>query len=459
MTLAQQVEQYLATLDREGLAELVRELAEAPDVQRELGKRASEALNADGDLAAHWKGEAQDAAAAGGFINYRRSFDVAHEIDEVLDGLSDLMDRGRAEAALPALAYLVGRIRTLTQRADDSGGMLGACCQRAVELYAKACRADHPKPVPLAKWLFKYRIESPGWPDCDLAGFAPAFDAKAWRTYRELVANAASAGHDKEKFSEFELAQMRLELADHDGDVDLAVSLLSDGRTPKYAGIINRLMAAQRQSEALAWLDRYLASGRLTGRTIQRHNTFDLDAGAVIDILMAADRPGDALGVARQAYASTADNRWYDRLLQLGAQVDSAAAQREWVLRLLRARAEGPHGSGAQLVALALHERDLAAAWSAHDQYGAGSSWESLARASRDTHPARAAQLYLTAADQTLEVADPRNYAAAATYLAAATKLAAAAGTPELASDAVAEVRIRYARRPRLMAELAKVRL
>jgi hypothetical protein len=337
--------------------------------------------------------------------------------------------------------------------------MLGTCCQRAVELYAAACRAGHPKPVPLAKWLFKYRIESPGWPDCDLAAFAPAFDAKAWQVYRDLVANAGTAGHDPEKFSEFELAQMRLELADHDGDVDLAVALLCAGRTPHYAGIFDRLNAADRPAEALAWLDRYLASGRLSGRTIQSHNDFDLDAGVVIDLLMAAGRPTDALDVARKAYATTADNRWYDRLLQLGAQVDSAAAQREWVLALLRKRAEGPHGNGAQLVSLALHERDLAAAWAAHDQYGAGSSWESLARASRETHPARAAQLYLTAADQTLQVADPRNYAVAAQYLATATKLAAAAGMPTLASDAVAEVRAQYARRPRLMAELAKVKL
>ena len=59
---------------------------------------------------------------------------------------------------------------------------------------------------------------------------------------------------------------MLLELADHDGDVDRAVELLASGKYPEYGAVIDRLRAAGRPDEAIGWMDRAVAEGRVSGR-------------------------------------------------------------------------------------------------------------------------------------------------------------------------------------------------
>jgi hypothetical protein len=61
-----------------------------------------------------------------------------------------------------------------------------------------------------------------------------------------------------------------VELADHDGDVDRAVELLSGGvEHIPYGSVIDRVLAAGRDAEALDWLDRAVAARRIS--TLQRN--------------------------------------------------------------------------------------------------------------------------------------------------------------------------------------------
>lgn len=57
---------------------------------------------------------------------------------------------------------------------------------------------------------------------------------------------------------------MLVELADHDGDLDAAIEILShDAEHTSYGAIIDRLDAAGRSVDALSWTDRAVAKGKL----------------------------------------------------------------------------------------------------------------------------------------------------------------------------------------------------
>ena len=123
-----------------------------------------------------------------GFVDYRRSFEVAGVASEVLDELENHLNSGAAEVVRPALLRALTRLRKIIEQADDSSGSIGDECQRAADLYARACRLGEPDPVKLATWLVKFRADSPGWPHVVLADFVDAFDEQALGTYRRAVA-------------------------------------------------------------------------------------------------------------------------------------------------------------------------------------------------------------------------------------------------------------------------------
>ena len=199
-----------------------------------------------------------------GFVDYRRSFEVAGAASEMLDELENHVNSGAAEVARPALLRALTRLRKIIEQADDSSGSIGDQCQRAADLYARACRLGEPDPVKLATWLVKFRADSPGWPNLVLADFVDAFDEQALGTYRRAVAALDRKLEDRDQWGRFEVDAMLLELADHDGDVDRAVHLLAQREHPQYGAIVDRLRAAGRIEDAVAWIDRAVADGRVT---------------------------------------------------------------------------------------------------------------------------------------------------------------------------------------------------
>jgi hypothetical protein len=106
---------------------------------------------------------------------------VAREAEDLLDRLEPLLDAGAADAVAKALLRATTRLRQILLHADDSSGVIGSAGQRAVELYARACREGNPNPVSLAKWLVKFRRDSPGWPAVELSMFIDASTSEPWR--------------------------------------------------------------------------------------------------------------------------------------------------------------------------------------------------------------------------------------------------------------------------------------
>ena len=124
------------------------------------------------------------------YVDYRQSFQVAAAAEAVLDMLEDQLNTGTADTARPALLRTVTRLRKIVEYADDSSGVIGAAGQRAALLHARSCREGHPNRVTLARWLVRFRVESPGWPDVTLADYIAAFDEPALAAYRKDVAAA-----------------------------------------------------------------------------------------------------------------------------------------------------------------------------------------------------------------------------------------------------------------------------
>ena len=60
---------------------------------------------------------------------------------------------------------------------------------------------------------------------------------------------------------------MLLELADHDGDVDRAIEVLTRGERPAFGGIVWRLQSAGRLDAAVEWIDRAVAASTLSAAT------------------------------------------------------------------------------------------------------------------------------------------------------------------------------------------------
>lgn len=440
---------------RPQLRDLVRELAGRDEkVSRLLEMRATAQRPHDPALGKRLASSVSEALKSRGFVDYRGSFGVASDARDVLDELETYLDAGAADTVRPALLRALTRLVAISQRADDSSGVIGDECQRAADLYARSCREGKPERRKLARWLVKFRDESPGWPDLTLADFVDCFDDGALATYRQAVTEVDVLRSGERH--RFEVDKMLLELADHDGDVDRAIELLSQGRRGvSYGAIIERLHAAGRESEVLLWTDRAIADGRIAA---DDGNEYWLGARTVADRYAAAGRADEGLDVLRRAYRSRAGHSTFARLTSYA---DSIGRPGEWDWAIAEARrlAATPGGSGAALIDIALGEDDFDLAWDAANAYGAGQQWQRLAETSRSTRPLDAARLFHPIVDDMLQRADTRMYPKVAKQLVELRGYYDDADSADEFRAYVDDIRAAYARRPSLLKALDRKKL
>ena len=321
----------------------------------------------------------------------------ARSIERFLDGLESFpADRGGPDGAAPALLHIATRLRAqLETRIDDSGGNVTRACQRAIDLYARACREGRPNGVRLGRRLAKFRLASPGWPDVALNDFLPALGGKGVAAYRRAVDAAAEQAEAQGDHPGFELGSMLLELADLDGDVDRAVELLSREEHPQYAAIIERLVAAGRRDEALTRLDRAVAESRIDapGPDPWRDadNPYWVRPGRALDLYLEAGRSGDALDLARDLFHSDPGPASLDFLLATAERLGRREEELDSALTWVDGR---DWRTGDTAIALALHLGDVDRAWAAADRWGVDRAWMSLADVQPQPRPDDAIELY-----------------------------------------------------------------
>lgn len=450
---------YLAELDREALVDLVVELAAGDESAFRLVQARAVAAGAPAAVDTQELKQAVNDAMPRGFVDYRASFDAAKDAQQVLDDLERLLDAGAADQVRPALERATTRLRKVLLSADDSAGVLGDACQRAAELHARSCVEGKPDSVKLARWLAKFRIDSPGWPDVSLEMYAAAFDDRAFDVYRAAVAKQDAAQASVDHFARFEVDRMLLELADHDGDLDEAIRLLSrDAEHTAYGEIVERLRDAGRVGEVLEWTDRAVRAGKVSQSAGTPSNEFWLSAADVAATYLHADRSADAIAMLRENFQRQPGPETMRLLMIAATKAGDADAERAWALATAEQQAQR-FGDGSVLIRVALAEGDLVAAWDAAHRFGAGSAWRELAEASAADLPFDAAQLYRPHLDELLRYPDTRAYPEVAHILAIMRDLYAKVGEQDAFAALVSEIRVGYKRRTSLIAALDRAGL
>ncbi len=441
-------------MDVDELRDLVMTLAQRDGgVRRLLEIRATTASGDDAPAKAELETYVRNMLSFRGFIDYRRSFEVAEAAGEMLDELENHVNSGAAEVARPALLRAVTRLRKIIEQVDDSSGSIGVECQRAADVYARACRLGEPDPVRLATWLVKFRADSPGWPTLVLADFVDSFDEQALGTYRRAVAALDRKLEDRDQWGRFEVDAMLLELADHDGDVDRAVHLLAEREHPQYGAIVDRLRAARRSDEAVAWIDRAVADGRISSHG--GGNEFWLSPDDVAATYKGLGRVEDAVAVLRAVFVRQPSVGAYRVLLDFAAGVDRADTERTWAFDHARQLAASDRfAAGAVLVQLYLSEGDFDAAWQAADGYGPGWAWRELADRGAEARPVAAADLYRPQLEKDLRYPNSKLYPDIAATLAMMAELYERGGRSADFASFIAQIREDYGRRPSLMKAL-----
>jgi hypothetical protein len=311
------------------LVALVEELAdEHPQIERQVRRHTLSVTPATPDpaLADSLVRAVRQAMTFRGFVDYRLSYGVASDAQEVLDELEQAVEDGLADTAAPALRLAVTMLRAVVEESDDSSGMISGAGQRAVELYARACREGRPDGVELARWLVRFREGSPGWPDITLDLFVPAFDDAALQSYRTALAEASERHTGEGEWDRFEIGRMRLELADHDGDVDGAIEILRAGERPQYGAIVQRLRDVGREDDAVAVIDEGVRAGRVTATG----NDYWLDACEVSRTYLQLGRGDEAVQVQRAQFARRPDAGSFAGLLAVAEEVGAREKERTW---------------------------------------------------------------------------------------------------------------------------------
>ncbi len=452
------LEAVVQAMSVDELREFVLTLAEQhAGVRRLLEVRAIAVSGDEAPAQAEFEAYVRNMLEFRGEIDYRRSFEVAGTVTDMLDELEDHLNDGAAEVVRPALLLALTKLRTMLQYVDDSSGLIGDQSQRSVDLYARACRLGTPDPVKLATWLVKFRAASPGWPILVLADFVDAFDDKALKTYRRAVAALDKRLADQPK-GRHEVDAMLLELADHDGDVDLAVQLLSEGSYVQYGAIVDRLRAAGRGDDAVAWIDLAVSAGKVWSHG--GGNEYWLNADHVAETYKGLGRIDDAIGVLRADFVRQPSVGSYRVLLDFAAGVDRVDSERVWAYDHARHLAATDRFLfGTVLVQLCMSDGDIDAAWEAADRYGAGSAWRELADRGAKARPIAAADLYRPGLEKDLAYPNSPLYPDIAARLATMAKLYEKGGRSADFAEFMAQLRQQYGRRPALMKALDAKRL
>lgn len=472
------IPEYLNSLSQEQLRQLLWSLASHDYaimnmLQRKADLSSGNTAAIENELQQRYKA----VFSVRGFIDYWRAIDFSQEVDIFLNEVEILLDDGYSDLVAPILLKTATRLRKMiAERIDDSSGAPGEVCQRAINLYAQACRSGNPDTKKLGRWLAKFRLDSPGWPVVTLGDFVSALGDQGLTAYRRAVNTELERRSDEELsgWNAHEINSMELELADHDGDVDHAIKVLSRGEHPRYGAIIQRLEAAQRPREAMAYLERAIAEDRVTSNP--RHwcgdaNDYHVSPVKAVDMFLHDGREEDAIAFLRDLFHSAPLPEIYDLLISTASDLGCAEAEQQ-ATRVWVDTCEW--GIGDLPVRIALHLGDVEWAWSLADRWPLRAMWQDLAEASPQPRPREAIGLYQTRIIGALDATTGREVAReAARMTLSAMRIARTADKHDDAKKAqegqgpltaemtrwIAQLREDYRRRPTVNEELARVGL
>ena len=111
------------------------------------------------------------------------------------------------------LQRAVGHLVKVILRADDSNGMIGDLARDVLELHARACDAGVADPIPLARWMVRFRFVDQDFFEADPVRYASALGEEGIAAYRTAVAEYAGGDSFAVRY-----ARERLAVVDRDAD-------------------------------------------------------------------------------------------------------------------------------------------------------------------------------------------------------------------------------------------------
>ena len=235
---------------------------------------------------------------------------------EVASVLAEMIEAGRAADVVPLARRAVERVTDGMLRIDDSSGIIGNDLMDLTRLYAQACTAAPPDAAKLAAWLVNSRCDGPGWPDFDLADFAPALGEAGLTEVSRLVAERRASGEPGSWSAAYGVGSLRKELAALSGDVDTQVAVLAEeARSARdYQEIVSVLRKAGRDRDAEAWARKGIADGPSSHWT-------DALRGQLAEILLDNGRGNEAVAMYREDFERRPLHQVFIQLRRTAGQV------------------------------------------------------------------------------------------------------------------------------------------
>lgn len=279
-TYEEVIREYVATLDKDALHELLLEAVEHDLTLRDKLLLAARAAQAS-DLPS-MKTAVRQATRLYRPLDWR-------EAGAYGDSLMSLADMLRQRLAGPHAAQVVelselaiaGAEKSLEQ-IDDSGGEVMPGIMELASVHLDACKQTGPDPVKLAERLFRLQTEGAWDTFCNvLPAYAKPLGKSGLRRYRQLVGESWEAlpalAQSAEFRQSFDPRRMKLEqamqaLAELDGDVDALIRIRSkDLSSPyRFLQVAELCVKHGRLDEGLAWAERGLreAGGNVDSRLL-----------------------------------------------------------------------------------------------------------------------------------------------------------------------------------------------
>jgi hypothetical protein len=307
---------------------------------------------------------------------------------EVAAALAGMLDAGRAADVVPLARRTVERVTDGMLHIDDSSGIIGDDLRTLMSLYARACAAAPPDTRKLAAWLVASRLDGPGWPDFDVADFAPALGEAGIAEVARLVAERRAA-EDPGSYVAIGIRILREQLAAVSDDVDAHVAVLAEdlrgGRD--YGKIVAVLRDAGRDQDAEEWARKGLADEPSSPWADDLREQ-------LADLLLAGGRGDEAVAVHREVFEQRTLHQDYLRLRHVAEQAGQWAKLRDWALDFMRERARTGEFRGvrvSELIGVLVREDLLDEAWAAAVSVGGQlheSQWLQLIDLREKEHPA-----------------------------------------------------------------------
>jgi uncharacterized Zn finger protein len=454
---ADELRDYLMTLEPEELVRRLLELADRDEAA--LTALHAEAAVAAGtfDLKAFRKVLTAELRVSG-YVGWRGAAEYANRVDGLVDLLEQLLAAGRADDVVVLAEHMMARLDTAMNRIDDSGGYLGSVVPRLQDVHHAACLAGHPDPRRLGVRLVELELKSQWEWFLDAAeryrdvlgeeGLA-AYRARLereWETVPQLMPRVDGSyhSHDSRRWT---ITHLRERLAKAEGNVDELVSVLARDLSEPFCfrKIADELEEADREREALVWLERGIAAFPPAGDWQLREHA--------IRAYLRDGQVEDAIALARRAFEAEPSSRTYGELRKATNGFRDAQALRESALETLRA-ADSPAGRN-NAVRAQLEDGDVEGAWTDAQAGCNVELWRRLADARRADHPDDSLLVYRRLLERALEVSQVRAYEEAIDVLRAIRDTLAPAGRRSEFEAELARVREEQRRRPKLIAMLA----